>query len=65
MPYRILKLLNQRHLEQLKERWWNENKRKAECPKDDNQSDGISIHNIGINIKLLEAVFFYSSLVDV
>lgn len=45
---RILKLLNQRHLEQLKERWWNENQfAKKDCPKDDNQSDGISIHNIG------------------
>ncbi|XP_035708909.1 ionotropic receptor 25a isoform X1 [Folsomia candida] len=44
----ILKLLNQRHLEQLKERWWNENQfAKKDCPKDDNQSDGISIHNIG------------------
>lgn len=44
---RILKLLNQRYLEQLKETWWNENPRKEECPRDDNQSDGISIHNIG------------------
>ncbi|CAG7815216.1 unnamed protein product, partial [Allacma fusca] len=44
----ILKLLNQRQLEQLKEQWWNENPHKAvNCPKDDNQSDGISIHNIG------------------
>ncbi|ODM93591.1 Glutamate receptor ionotropic, kainate 2 [Orchesella cincta] len=43
----ILKLLNQRHLEQLKETWWNDNDFKATCPKDDNQSDGISIHNIG------------------
>ncbi|XP_045585173.2 ionotropic receptor 25a isoform X1 [Procambarus clarkii] len=43
----ILKLLNQRKLETLKERWWNQNPAKKMCEKDDDQSDGISIENIG------------------
>ncbi|XP_063599999.1 ionotropic receptor 25a-like, partial [Penaeus indicus] len=43
----ILKLLNQRKLETLKERWWNQNPEKKKCEKDDDQSDGISIENIG------------------
>ncbi|XP_050723400.1 ionotropic receptor 25a-like [Eriocheir sinensis] len=43
----ILKLLNQRKLETLKERWWNQNPEKKTCEKDDDQSDGISIENIG------------------
>ncbi|CAL4202702.1 unnamed protein product, partial [Meganyctiphanes norvegica] len=43
----ILKLLNQRKLETLKERWWNQNPDKAVCEKEDDQSDGISIENIG------------------
>nr|XP_053649967.1 ionotropic receptor 25a-like [Cherax quadricarinatus] len=43
----ILKLLNQRKLETLKERWWNQNPAKKVCEKDDDQSDGISIENIG------------------
>merc|ERR1712168_1050099 len=43
----ILKLLNQRKLETLKERWWNQNPEKKVCDKDDDQSDGISIENIG------------------
>ncbi|KAK3865075.1 hypothetical protein Pcinc_029281, partial [Petrolisthes cinctipes] len=43
----ILKLLNQRKLETLKERWWNQNPEKKVCEKDDDQSDGISIENIG------------------
>ncbi|XP_076060298.1 ionotropic receptor 25a [Oratosquilla oratoria] len=43
----ILKLLNQRKLETLKERWWNQNPEKKVCDKEDDQSDGISIENIG------------------
>lgn len=43
----ILKLLNQRKLETLKERWWNQNPKKQKCDKDSGQSDGISIQNIG------------------
>lgn len=43
----ILKLLNQRKLENLKEKWWNRNNEKKECPDAKKQSDGISINNIG------------------
>ena len=43
----ILKLLNQRKLEQLKERWWNKNPEKKDCQDSKKQSDGISINNIG------------------
>lgn len=43
----ILLLLNKRKLEKLKETWWNMNPEKIQCGKQDNQSDGISIHNIG------------------
>lgn len=43
----ILLLLNKRKLEKLKEMWWNMNPEKKQCEKQDNQSDGISIHNIG------------------
>lgn len=43
----ILKLLNQRKLETLKERWWNQNPRKAVCEDDDDSGGGISIYNIG------------------
>lgn len=43
----ILKLLNQRKLEGLKERWWNKNPAKKNCDDSDQQSDGISIANIG------------------
>lgn len=44
---RILKLLNQRDLEALKEKWWNNNPNKKDCPKAEDESDGISIQNIG------------------
>lgn len=44
---RILQLLNRRELERLKERWWNKNSEKKQCEKADDQSDGISIQNIG------------------
>ncbi|CAH0391759.1 unnamed protein product [Bemisia tabaci] len=43
----ILLLLNKRKLEKLKEIWWNQNKMKKTCDTQDNQSDGISIYNIG------------------
>ncbi|XP_035221208.1 ionotropic receptor 25a-like [Stegodyphus dumicola] len=43
----ILKLLNQRKLEGLKEKWWNKNPAKVECDDSEQQSDGISIANIG------------------
>lgn len=44
---RILTLLNKRQLEKLKEKWWNGNPAAAVCDKKDDQSDGISIQNIG------------------
>ena len=43
----ILKLLNERKLEALKEKWWNENPHKVNCPSVDDESNGISIQNIG------------------
>lgn len=43
----ILKLLNQRKLENLKEKWWNRNMERKECQDSKRQSDGISINNIG------------------
>ncbi|CAJ0595095.1 unnamed protein product [Cylicocyclus nassatus] len=43
----ILKLLNQRKLETLKEKWWNNNPNKAICADTSDESDGISIQNIG------------------
>ncbi|XP_064468502.1 ionotropic receptor 25a-like [Ornithodoros turicata] len=43
----ILKLLNQRRLEGLKETWWNKNPAKVTCDDSERQSDGISIRNIG------------------
>ena len=42
---RLLQLLNQRFLEDLKMKWWDFNK--SSCPKIEDESDGISIHNIG------------------
>lgn len=45
--YRILQLLNRRQLERLKEKWWNSNPKAIKCEKQDDQSDGISIQNIG------------------
>ncbi|GMR60627.1 hypothetical protein PMAYCL1PPCAC_30822 [Pristionchus mayeri] len=43
----ILLLLNQRRLEALKEKWWNENPKRMVCPVNTDESDGISIQNIG------------------
>lgn len=52
---RILKLLNQRTLETLKERWWNQNKDKKVCEDDDDSGGGISIYNIGKTVYLLKS----------
>lgn len=45
--FRILQLLNKRTLEQLKTRWWTKNPEKKTCDKENDQSEGISIQNIG------------------
>lgn len=45
--FRILQLLNRRDLERLKEKWWNGNPERKDCEKVEDQSDGISIENIG------------------
>lgn len=42
-----MQLLNRRELERLKEQWWNRNPKARKCEKQDDQSDGISIQNIG------------------
>lgn len=42
-----MQLLNRRQLERLKEKWWNSNPKNIKCDKQDDQSDGISIQNIG------------------
>lgn len=39
--------MNKRHLEKLKEEWWNNAAYKSKCEKSEDQSDGISIQNIG------------------
>lgn len=43
----ILMLLNKRELEKLKERWWKNDEVQSQCQKPEDQSDGISIQNIG------------------
>lgn len=43
----ILMLLNKRHLEKLKEKWWKNDDIQSKCEKQEDQSDGISIQNIG------------------
>lgn len=40
-------LLNKRELEKLKERWWKNDEVQSTCVKPEDQSDGISIQNIG------------------
>lgn len=40
-------LLNKRELEKLKEKWWKRDESKGKCEKPEDQSDGISIQNIG------------------
>ncbi|WKY17300.1 hypothetical protein Q1695_001700 [Nippostrongylus brasiliensis] len=54
----ILLLLNERQLEVLKEKWWNENPRKSECPQSSIEKNGISIENIGgVFVVILCGVF--------
>lgn len=45
--FRILMLLNKRQLEKLKEDWWKNKEYLKVCEKPEDQSDGISIQNIG------------------
>lgn len=40
-------MLNKRRLEKLKDRWWKHNPVRKNCDLENDQSDGISIHNIG------------------
>lgn len=40
-------LLNKRQLEKLKEDWWKNDEFQKTCEKPEDQSDGISIQNIG------------------
>lgn len=46
LSYAILKLINQRHMEVLREKWWTNNPNKLECQNVD-ESEGIGIENIG------------------
>lgn len=39
--------MNKRRLEKLKDRWWKHNPARKNCDLENDQSDGISIHNIG------------------
>ncbi|KAL7074304.1 hypothetical protein ACQ4LE_006231 [Meloidogyne hapla] len=43
----ILKLQNERRLETCKERWWHRNEHAKECESSDDDSNGISVQNIG------------------
>lgn len=45
--FRILRLLNNRQLEGLKETWWNRNVNRKYCGADDEYTGGISIEDIG------------------
>lgn len=45
--FSILTLLNKRQLEKLKEKWWKNDEMRAKCDKSEDQSNGISIDNIG------------------
>lgn len=45
--FRLVNLLNKRYLEKLKEEWWNSEVYKSKCEKPADQSEGISIENIG------------------
>lgn len=46
LSYAILKLINQRYMEVLREKWWTNNPNKLECQNVD-ESEGIGIENIG------------------
>ncbi|KAF8382361.1 hypothetical protein PRIPAC_71503, partial [Pristionchus pacificus] len=43
----ILYLMNNRKLESLRDRWWNDNPNKVKCRASDDEGEGISIDNIG------------------
>ncbi|KAL3278038.1 hypothetical protein HHI36_013379 [Cryptolaemus montrouzieri] len=43
----ILELTNIRFLEELRQKWWDDNPEKMNCPKPEDPSEGISMHNIG------------------
>ncbi|XP_014218148.1 ionotropic receptor 25a-like [Copidosoma floridanum] len=43
----ILMMLNKRDLERLKDKWWDYSKYKKNCPRPEEQNEGISINNIG------------------
>ncbi|GMR59002.1 hypothetical protein PMAYCL1PPCAC_29197 [Pristionchus mayeri] len=43
----ILYLMNNRKLETLRDRWWNENPNKVKCRSSDDNGEGITIDNIG------------------
>lgn len=46
ISYAILQLINQRFMEVLREKWWTNNPRRVICDTN-NESEGISIENIG------------------
>lgn len=46
LSYAILKLINQRYMEILREKWWTNNPNRLACDNND-ESEGISIENIG------------------
>ena len=43
----MLELINNRVLEELTNTWWDSNELKKECPRIEDETDGISIKNIG------------------
>ena len=43
----MLELINNRVLEELTNNWWDSNEMKKECPRIEDETDGISIKNIG------------------
>lgn len=43
----MLELINNRVLEELTNKWWDSNELKKECPRIEDETDGISIKNIG------------------
>lgn len=47
LSYAILQLINKRFMEVLRERWWANNPARLICNSHDDQSEGISIENIG------------------
>ena len=58
----ILRLLNQRTLETLKENWWTLNPDRKTCDDSNDQSDGISIQNIGPYIYFFISSFIYINI---